>query len=656
MKSYVPLSAALLAALSFAVDQAVKPFAALSGRPDSAVAAAAPAESTLRQAIMMRRLSTDMSQLPKRNETNAEFHWRLEDLFASQEAWDAEYAKVKKQIGDIAAYQGKLNDAATVASVFALEDELSLGVERLYVYASMRHHEDMAEGRYQALSEKAKKLSVEANESLSFITPEILALSEEKLKQMIDSPALNSTYKRELREMLRQKPHILSKSEEALLAQVGNISQAPSTIFGMMNNADLKFPKVKNEQGEEVDLTHGRYIQFLESRNRDVRREAFKAMYDTYGKWRNTLAATLNANVTKNLFYAKTRKYPSALEMSLFGDNIPQSVYDNLIATIHRHLPLMHRYMELRKKLLKVDELHMYDLFAPLVEEFDMDISYEQAKKTVYESLAPLGENYRKVLQEGFDGGWIDVYENEGKRSGAYSWGAFGTHPYVLLNHKDNLNSMFTLAHEMGHAMHSYYSDESNDYRSAQYTIFLAEVASTLNEALLMNHLLEKTTDPKEKMYLLTYYADQFRTTVFRQTMFAEFEKIVHAKAESGEALTPQELCDIYYELNKTYYGDGVVVDKDIEMEWARIPHFYTSFYVYKYATGFSAATSFAKQILDEGEPAVERYLGFLRSGGSDYSIEILKKAGVDMSTEEPIAQAMSVFENLLDQMEQLTK
>ncbi|MFC4305480.1 oligoendopeptidase F [Cohnella boryungensis] len=596
-----------------------------------------------------------MNQVAKRKDVPQEHRWKLEDLYSNQEAWDREFSQVKKLSGEIAAYQGKLQDAASIARCFDLDDEISLLTERLYVYANMRHHEDTAESKYQALSDKSKKLSVEVGEATSFITPEILSLSEAQLTGLIADPAL-AKYKRTLEEMLRQKPHTLSKSEEALLAQVGNVSQAPGTIFSMLNNADLKFPKVKNEQGEEVELTHGRYIQFLESKNQEVRRDAFKAMYDTYGKWRNTLASTLNANVTKNLFYAKARRYPSALEMSLFGDNIPQSVYDNLIATIHEFLPLMHRYMDLRKKLLKLDELHMYDLFAPLVEEFDMNITYEEAKKTVYDSLSPLGDAYRKVLQEGFDGGWIDIYENEGKRSGAYSWGAYGTHPYVLLNHNDNLNSMFTLTHEMGHALHSYYSDESNEYRDAQYTIFLAEVASTLNEALLMNYLLEKSTDVKEKMYLLTYYADQFRTTVFRQTMFAEFEKIIHEKAEQGEALTPQEFSSIYYDLNVKYYGKDMVVDKEIEMEWARIPHFYTSFYVYKYATGFSAATSFAKQILDEGEPAVDRYLGFLKSGGKDYSINILKKAGVDMSSPEPIRQAMSVFEGLIEQMEQLTK
>ncbi|MGO4373061.1 oligoendopeptidase F [Paenibacillus sp. MCAF20] len=596
-----------------------------------------------------------MNHVPKRSESAPETTWKLEDLFANQAAWDSEFAEAKSLIKKAAAFEGKLADPAQLKACFELEDELSLHVERLYVYANMKHHEDTAEPVYQALSDKSKKLSVETGEALSYITPEVLGLSDNDLEAMIGNESL-AKFRHTLEEMRRQKAHVLSKNEEALLAQVGNVSSAPGTIFGMLNNADLKFPKVKNEDGEEVELTHGRYIQFLESKNQDVRRDAFKAMYDTYGKLKNTLASTLGANVTKNIFYAKARKYDSALDMSLYGDNIPQSVYTNLIDTIHKHLPLMHRYMDLRKKLLGLEELHMYDLFAPLVEEFKMDITYDEAKKTIKESLKPLGEDYLNVLQDGFDNGWIDVYENEGKRSGAYSWGAFGTHPYVLLNHNDNLNSMFTLTHEMGHALHSYYSDNNQNYRDAQYTIFLAEVASTLNEALLMDYMLKKSTDPKEKMYLLTYYADQFRTTVFRQTMFAEFEKIVHERVEQGESLTPQELNKIYYDLNVHYYGPGMVIDKDIEMEWARIPHFYNSFYVYKYATGFSAATSFSKQILEEGLPAVDRYLGFLKSGGSDFSINILKKAGVDMSSPEPIEQAMSVFEELIGQMEQLTK
>lgn len=600
-----------------------------------------------------RRIS--MEQLLKRADVPKEHQWKLEDMFADQKAWDASFAELKNLLKRTDEYQGKLNNAASIKECFELEDEISYHAERLYVYAHMHHDEDTANPTYQSLSAKAKKLNVEAGEALSFITPEILSLSEAELDKLIEDPALKE-FKFTLTEMKREKAHVLSKTEEALLAQVGNLSSAPQTIFGMLNNADMKFPKIKNEEGKEVELTHGNYIQFLESPNREVRERAFKAVYDTYGKQKNTLAATLNANVNKNIFYSRVRKYPSVLEMALYGDNIQKEVYTNLIDTIHESLPLLHRYMELRKKLMGVDELHMYDLFAPLVEEYKWDITYEEAKQMTKEGLAPLGEDYLSSLQAGYDNGWIDVYENENKRTGAYSWGAYGTHPYVLLNHKDNLNSMFTLAHEMGHALHSYYSDNALKYRDAQYTIFLAEVASTTNEALLMDYLLKNAKDPKQKMYLLTYYADQFRTTVFRQTMFAEFEKIVHERAESGESLTPQDLSDIYYELNMKYHGKGMQVDKEIGMEWARIPHFYNSFYVYKYATGFSAATSFSKQILEEGQPAVDRYLGFLKSGGSDYSINILKKAGVDMSSPEPIREAMSVFEDIISQMEQLTK
>lgn len=596
-----------------------------------------------------------MSKVVKRSEVPVEDQWNLQDLFENQAAWDKEYEEVKALTKKASEFQGKLNQAEAVKSCFELEDDISLKTERLYVYAHMHHDEDTANPTYQALSQKAKKLSVQVSESLSFVTPEILALPDKELDALIKNPILNP-YQFTLVEMKREKAHVLSKTEEALLAQVGNLSQAPQTIFGMLNNADLKFPKIKDEHGNEVELTHGSYIQFLESPNREVRERAFKAVYSTYAKNKNTIAATLSANVNKNIFYSTVRKYPSVMEMSLYGDNIPAEVYTNLVDTIHESLPLLQRYMKLRKKLLGLDELHMYDLFAPLVDEYKMDITYDEAKKTVKESLKPLGETYLDALQEGFNDRWIDVYENENKRTGAYSWGAYGTHPYVLLNHKDNLNSMFTLTHEMGHALHSYFSDHAQKYRDAQYTIFLAEVASTTNEALLMDYMLKKSTDPKEKLYLLTYYADQFRTTVFRQTMFAEFEKIIHERAEQGESLTPQLLSEIYYDLNKKYHGDDMVVDQDIEMEWARIPHFYNSFYVYKYATGFSAATSFSKQILEEGQPAVDRYLGFLQSGGSDYSINILKKAGVDMSSPEPIREAMAVFEDVISQMEQLTK
>ncbi|OMF82338.1 oligoendopeptidase F [Paenibacillus peoriae] len=596
-----------------------------------------------------------MSEIVKRADAPVENTWKLEDLFPNRKAWDQEYEEVKQLAKKAEQFQGKLNSAESIGSCFKLEDELSLKTERVYVYAHLHHDEDTAEPTYQGLSQKAKKLGVEVSESLSFVTPEILALPDHQLDAFIEDPKL-ADYRFTLQEMKREKAHILGKTEEALLAQVGNLAQAPQTIFGMLNNADLKFPKIKDENGKEVELTHGSYIQFLESPHREVRERAFKAVYDTYAKNKNTIASTLSANVNKNIFYSRVRKYPSVLEMSLYGDNIPKEVYTNLIDTIHESLPLLHRYIKLRKKLLGVGELHMYDLFAPLVDEYKMDITYEDAKTQTKEGLKPLGEDYLASLQKGYDERWIDVYENENKRTGAYSWGAYGTHPYVLLNHKDNLNSMFTLAHEMGHALHSYYSDNALKYRDAQYTIFLAEVASTTNEALLMDYLLNKSTDPKEKMYLLTYYADQFRTTVFRQTMFAEFEKIVHERAEQGESLTPQLLSEIYYDLNVKYHGPGMKVDKDIEMEWARIPHFYNSFYVYKYATGFSAATSFSKQILEEGQPAVDRYLGFLKSGGSDYSINILKKAGVDMSSPQPIREAMSVFEEVITEMEKLTE
>ncbi|PYE52387.1 oligoendopeptidase F [Paenibacillus barcinonensis] len=596
-----------------------------------------------------------MSKLLKRSEVPAEHTWKLEDLFADQKAWDQEYEEVSSMLKKASEFQGKLNQPDTLKACFEFEDKIGLKLERLFVYARMHQDEDTANPTYQSLSQKAQKLGVNVGEALSFVTPEILSLPDAELDAFINNEQL-AAYTFTLEEMKREKAHVLSQAEEALLAQVGNLSQAPQTIFGMLNNADLKFPRIKDEKGNEVELTHGSYIQFLENPNREVRERAFKAVYETYAKQKNTIAAALNANVTKNMFYANVRKYPSVMEMNLYGDNIPTDVYTNLVDTIHESLPLLHRYMDLRKKLLGVDQLHMYDLFAPLVDEYKMDITYEEAKQTVKAGLAPLGKDYAEALKSGYDNRWIDVYENENKRSGAYAWGAYGTHPYVLLNHKDNLNSMFTLAHEMGHALHSHYSDTTLSYRDAQYTIFLAEVASTTNEALLMDYMLNKSTDPKEKLYLLTYYADQFRTTVFRQTMFAEFEKIIHERAEQGEALTPQLLSEIYYDLNVQYHGKNMVVDKDIEMEWARIPHFYNSFYVYKYATGFSAATSFSKQILEEGQPAVDRYLGFLKSGGSDYSINILKKAGVDMSTPQPIREAMSVFKDLIEQMEQLTK
>jgi oligoendopeptidase F len=593
------------------------------------------------------------SKLQTRSEIDATYKWRLEDLFKSDEDWEQEFRLIQQESQKFQSFQGKLADPEMVKQCLELEDRVNQMAERVYVYAHMRYHEDTTNAKYQSLSERASHLMVELSSRMSFISPELTSLPEETLHQLLQAESLQF-YRKSLEELVRQKPHVLSQAEEAILAQATVMAKAPETIFSMINNADMKFPTIRDENGNEVELTHGRYGQFIESLDRRVRRDAFHAMYASYRKQRNTLAATLTSNVAKNIFYAKVRKFGSALESALFGDNIPVSVYTNLIETVHAHLPLLYRYFEIRKRALKLDEMHIYDLYCPIQENFEWNLTYDEAKQTVLEALKPLGDAYVKALREGFSDGWIDVYENVGKRSGAYSWGAYGTHPFVLLNHQDNVRSMFTLAHEMGHALHSYYSDQAQPYRYAQYTIFLAEVASTTNEALLMDHLLKQAND-QQRLYLLTYYADQFKSTVFRQTMFAEFEKIMHEKMEQGEALTADDLSEIYRTLVELYHGDAVTVDPDIELEWARIPHFYSSFYVYKYATGFSAATAFAKQIQEQGQPAVERYIDrFLKAGGKDYSIEILKNAGVDMSTPKPIEEAFRVFADVINQLEAL--
>lgn len=593
--------------------------------------------------------------LPSRNEIPDEFKWKLEDIYESDAAWENDVAKVKELMARISAKQGTLGQSGkNLLDALQLEDELSKTLDQVYVYARMRRDENNADSTYQALTDRAASLSTQAYSAISYIQPEILAIPTEQLQKLQASEPGLAHYGFLLAEITRQKPHTLSAAEEAIMAQVSELSGAPSTIFGMLNNADLKFPMVKNEQGEEVELTKGRYTQFMESKDRRVRKDAFEALYSTYGKHRNTIAATLTAAVKRDVFYARVRKYESALQASLFADNIDVSVYDNLIATVHEYLPLMHRYVTLRKKMLGVPDLHMYDLYVPIVPEVQMDIPYEQAVETIKQALQPLGEDYGNVLNEGFTSGWIDVYENQGKTSGAYSWGAYTTHPYVLMNYQDNVNNMFTLAHEMGHALHSYYSNKNQPYTYAGYRIFVAEVASTLNEALLMNFMLDKTEDKQQRMYLINYYMEQFRGTLFRQTMFAEFEKMIHAKVEAEEALTADNLSAMYRELNVQYHGSDMIVDSEIDLEWARIPHFYNNFYVYKYATGFSAATSLSKQILEEGEAAVDRYLAFLRSGGSDYPLNLLKRAGVDMTSPEPIREALEVFKGLLEQMEEL--
>lgn len=595
--------------------------------------------------------------LPKRKDIDSKFKWKLEDIYSDTDLWEKDFKTVKELTGQMGTFKGKLaTSAETLLDCFKKSDELLSLNDKVFVYARMKRDEDNGNSTYQALTERASTLATEVFAGISFIVPEMLSIPEDKLMSFLNSNKELSVYMFMVQENLRQKEHILSENEEQILALSSEISDTAGDIFTMYNNADIKFPYIRDEKGEEIEVTKGRYTTLMESRDRRVRKDAFEAMYSTYSKMKNTLGASLTGNVKKNRFYSIVRKYPSALAASLDNDNVPVEVYDNLIETVNKNLHLLDRYLKLRKKVLKLDELHMYDLYVPMVEEYDKKVKYEEAKKLVKEGLQPLGEEYIGYLQKGLDSGWIDIYENEGKTSGAYAWGAYKTHPYVLLNYQDNINDVFTLAHEMGHALHSYYTNMTQPYAYSEYKIFVAEVASTVNESLLMRYLLPKAESKQEKAYLLNHYLEEFRGTVFRQTMFAEFEKLIHQKTEQGEALNAQELCDIYYGLNKKYFGETVTVDEDIAMEWSRIPHFYSSFYVYKYATGFSAATAIAEKVLTEGKPAVDKYLEFLKGGGSNYPIELLKIAGVDLSSPQPIQDALKVFEKTLDELEELLR
>ncbi|MEW5323007.1 oligoendopeptidase F [Geobacillus thermoleovorans] len=593
--------------------------------------------------------------LPLRSEIPVEETWRLEDIFPTDEAWEEEFKHVKAMIPKIGEYKGRLGESPEVLyEALQYQDDVSMRLGKLYTYAHMRYDQDTTNSFYQGLDARAKSLYSEASSAMAFIVPEILAIDETRLRTFLEQYEPLRLYAHALDEITRQRPHVLSAEEEAILAQAAEVMQAASNTFSALNNADLKFPAIIDENGEEVEVTHGRFIRFLESTDRRVRRDAFYAVYHTYEKFQNTFANTLAGSVKKDNFFARVRRYRSAREAALDANNIPESVYDNLVATIHEHLPLLHRYVRLRKRVLGLDELHMYDLYTPLVKDVKMEVTYEEAKQYMLEGLAPLGEEYVAIVKEGLDNRWVDVRENKGKRSGAYSSGAYGTHPYILLNWQDNVNNLFTLVHEFGHSVHSYYTRKTQPYPYAHYSIFVAEVASTCNEALLNDYLLKTIDDEKKRLYLLNHYLEGFRGTVFRQTMFAEFEHLIHLKEQQGEALTAEALTALYYDLNKTYFGDDIVVDKEIGLEWARIPHFYYNYYVYQYATGFSAATALSKQILEEGKPAVGRYIDFLKAGSSDYPIEVLKKAGVDMTSAEPIRQACQVFAEKLEEMERL--
>lgn len=598
---------------------------------------------------------TKTKSLPKRNEVAVEDTWDLEAIYASDDVWEKEFEETKQMLPELKSFQGKLGESAeTLYTYLQKQDEVTKKLGKLYTYAHMRYDQDTTNSFYQGLNDRASNLATQVSSTVSFAVPEILSLSEEALSQFLQSYEPLALYKHALDEINRQRPHVLSKEEEALLADVREVANTSSNTFGMLNNADLKFPVIKDENGEDIEVTHGRYIRFLESSDRRVREDAFKVVYGTYDSYKNTFASTLAGTVKRDNFFAKTRHFDSARQAALNNNNIPEAVYDNLVKTVNDNLHLLHRYVRLRKKALGLDELHMYDLYTPLVKDAKMEVSFKEAQQLVLDSLEPMGEEYKTIVKDGYEKRWIDVHENAGKRSGAYSSGAYGTMPYILMNWQDNVNNLFTLTHEIGHSVHSYYTRENQPYPYADYSIFVAEVASTCNEALLNHYMLQKTTDKKEKLYLLNHHLEGFRGTVFRQTMFAEFEQEIHVRAAKGEPLTPELLTKIYYDLNVKYFGEDLAIDKEIGLEWARIPHFYYNFYVYQYATGFSAAASLSKQILEEGKPAVDRYLEFLKAGSSDYPIEVLKKAGVDMTTPEPIEDALKVFESILDEMEEL--
>lgn len=593
--------------------------------------------------------------IPKRSEVPEEMTWNLKDMFESDQAWMAEYEAMKEFPAKIAAFQGTLaRSAQDLLAWFRLQDEIELRLGVLMGYASCKGDEDTGNSFYQDVRGKAMNVYVSIASAAAFATPEIMAIADETLDQFYAQQPELETYRRSLYQIRRRKDHILSPAEERLLASAGEMANASENIAGVFRNADQIFPDVTDSQGNVHPLTDATFVPLLTSPDRELRRRAFETYYKQLGQYKNTIAATLDGQFKQLCFFSNARHYDSTIQASLDATEVPVPVYMNLIEAVHNNLDKMYRYVALRKKLLGVDELHMYDVYTPIVADADQAITYEQAKETVLEALQVLGDDYVDLLKEGFSNRWIDVYENVGKRSGAYSSGNSRPHPYVLLNHKDNLDCQFTLAHEMGHALHSYHSCKYQPVSTSDYVIFVAEVASTCNEVLLMRHLLKKTTDKKQRAYLINHFMDQFKGTVYRQTMFAEFELAMGKMAESGQALTADALCQRYHALNKLYFGPDMVSDDQIALEWARIPHFFYNYYVFQYATGFSAAVAIANRILKEGAPAVADYKKFLSGGCSTDPISLLKIAGVDMSSPEPVNSALALFGELVDEMEQL--
>lgn len=596
----------------------------------------------------------DTKKIPERSEIREEDKWAIHDIYATDELWEADLTKAKSYLSKFADYTGKLaENAKTLFDYLQMEEEIAVLADTLGNYAMRRSDEDARESKYQAMVASVMSAFVELSAASSFATPEIMAIPEETMEMFYAQYPLLERYRRYLNDIRRRRAHVLTPAEEKLLAAAGEMASSPDTIYGMLTDADLTFPDVADAEGKLHPLSQGTYISYMESSDRVLRKNAFETLYHTYGSFKNAISAVLSAQVKQLQYFAQARKYDSSLAASLDANNVPVPVYTNLIEAVHKNLDKMYRYVDLRKKLLGVDELHMYDLYTPLLTGADKKTLIEDAKKNVYEALAPLGEEYRAILQEGFGNRWIDVYENAGKRSGAYSAGA-KVHPFVLLNYTGTLDSQFTLAHEMGHALHSYLSNKHQNPLDAEYVIFVAEVASTCNEALFMEHLLSKTTDKKERAYLINHFLEQFRGTLYRQTMFAEFEMNIGKMAQEGTALTPDVLNAEYRRLNRLYYGESIVLDDEIDMEWMRIPHFYYDYYVFQYATGYAAAIALSRRILREGAPAVQDYLGFLSGGCSKSPIDLLKGAGVDMSTTKPVEEALALFGELIDEMEAL--
>lgn len=590
--------------------------------------------------------------MKKRDEIPVSDTWNLADILPSETAWEDLFRETEQAIAGYKKYEGHLADSGEMLfSCLKFDEEVSLKIETLFVYGKQKSDEDTGNARYQEFAAKARALSYQAASLSAFLVPEILTIPENTLREYQENIPELKRYKRTLEIIMKKKEHTLSAAEEALLAKSLEATSGASDIFNMFNNADAKFPEILDENQEPVKITHGNYIALMEKQDRSVRKSAFEALYSVYRQFGNTLASTFFSNVKKAAFYASARNYTSSRAHSLSENEIPEEVYDNLIKAVREGISYLHEYVSIRKEALGVDELHMYDLYVPMVSLEEKKISFDEAKTKVLEGLKPLGEEYLALLKEGFDNRWIDVYENEGKRSGAYSWGVYGIHPYVLLNFNGTLDSVFTLAHEMGHALHSWFSDKNQSYVDAGYKIFVAEVASTCNEALLIRHLLDTTKDKSERAYLVNHFMDSFRGTLYRQAMFAEFEAETHRLVKEGQILTADILGQTYHKLNEFYFGPDMVVDPEIDYEWSRIPHFYTPFYVYQYATGFSAAVAISSKILSGDQEVIEGYFKFLSGGNSMTPIDLLKLCGVDMSTAEPVKDALLVFAGLLKEM-----